>query len=534
MGQHLGLRWRAVVAIVAFVAIAATACGDSGGSSPAANPTVPGATGTVPTTTLGPVAGGKITILQGSEIAGLDPNALNGSAGAGGPILAAIFGGLVTYVAADGKTSPWLAKSLTPNADFTVWTLVLRDNMIFSDKSPFDAAAVKANWDRGAKAENKSPAFTYLSGFTSEVVDKVTLKLTLKTPDAHFDKNLSRRGSNYISSPASFAAGTDPSSKPVGAGPFVLQSWKRDDSMVLTRNPDYFDAPRPYLDQVTFKVLTAEDQRIDAFTTGTVDAFYTNIQGSADSAVAKVKGAVYNKVDTPDSIILMGNNRKAPFDDIRVRQLMGYAIDRKAAVDVAAKGSTPADNFTVANTIWFTADGALPKYDPVQAQKLVDAYVADKGPLQIKMLASSTNGDLSKFVQTSLNQLKNVKVDLELVDAVTFIGKVRGLDFQFVPWGLPWTDPDVSLATFFKSDVAGNYPGYKNAAVDAVLKTTSATADNTTRVEAYKSFFKQIATDLPVLPLWHGSYGYVTTPSIKGISVYEDGIPRLDGAWKAP
>jgi ABC-type transport system substrate-binding protein len=280
-------------------------------------------------------------------------------------------------------------------------------------------------------------------------------------------------------------------------------------------------------------VVTAVDQRIDTFTTGAADAFYTNIQGSADNAVAKVKGSVYNKVDTPDSIILMGNNRKPPFDDLRVRQIVAYGVDRKAAVDIAAKGSTAADNFTVANTIWSTPDGALPKYDLTQAQKLVDAYVADKGKLEIKMTVSTANSDLAKFVQTSLNQLKNVSVSLEIIDAVTFIGKVRGLDFQFVSWGLPWTDPDVSLATFFKTGVSGNYSGYSNATVDAAVNTTSATIDNTKRVEAYKSFFKQLAADLPVLPLWHGSYGYVTTSQIHGISVYEDGIPRLDLAWKA-
>ena len=306
--------------------------------------------------------------------------------------------------------------------------------------------------------------------------------------------------------------------------------------MVLTRNPNYFDAPKPYLDQVTFKVVTAEDQRIDTFTTGAADAFYTNIQGSADNAVGKVKGSVYNKVDTPDSIILMGNNRKPPFDDLRVRQIVAYGVDRKAAVDIAAKGSTAADNFTVANTIWSTPDGALPKYDLTQAQKLVDAYVAEKNngqPIKFTILAGQQSLDQArvKFVQTSLNQLKNVQVEIQVNDSPTGIGKVLRGEYQATSWGFPVLDPEPGLFNAAKSGLPSNYSKYSNPEVDKALDAARVTTDQTQRKALYNIVWEALARDLPYVPYIVTTNGFVLSPKLRGGTVYEDGILRFDLLW---
>ena len=183
----------------------------------------------------------------------LDPIRSTASGGSDAQPMFALYGALVTLDPYTLEMEPLLAESLEPNDDFTVWTLTLRDGIVFSDGSPYDAAAVMDYWTRIGDPANASPAVSTAGTIASmEVVDPLTLEVTLVGPDAHFDKSIERHAFNWVPSSEAVAAGHDFTNDPVGAGPFLLEEWVRDDHMSLVPNPDWIGSDGPYLDRYTF------------------------------------------------------------------------------------------------------------------------------------------------------------------------------------------------------------------------------------------------------------------------------------------
>lgn len=484
-----------------------------------------------------PVAGGEGEILLFSEIGSLDPVRFTGSGGAEGQRAFALYGALVAYDAATGTAEPVLAESFTPNADFTSWTLTLKPDIVFSDGTPYDAAAVKANWDRAKDPANRSPSFTGLLAVGElTVADPLTLEIPLNSPNAQFPNTVARAGLNYIASPTVLAAGTDLTSEAAGAGPYTLDSWTRDDRMIMTANPDWKGSDGPYLEQLTFRVVGDEEQRIDTFGTGDADGFYTATPDSVTRALEAVEGAEYTSVRVTTGQTYVFNNSKPPFDDLRVRQAFAMGVDWQAMADaVFGPGAVAPYNFTLEGTDLYTPDAALPAYDPEAAQALIDEYVAEKGgPLTIDMLSFQQSLDQARgeYIQTSLTQLDNIEVNLTVNDSPTNIGLVLAGDYSISSWGFPVVAPDPGPYNSAFSEALTNYSKYANPDVDALLLEARATDDPAAQVAAIQQVFTQLAQDLPYYPYIETANGFVTSPELHGTQVYEDGILRVDLLWK--
>lgn len=536
-------RWqRAVVATLAMSFVAAACGGDDGGGGGAqTNDTTPPTLQNVTTTTVAetPVAGGSATIQLFSEIGTLDPVRGTGSGGSDGQRLHALYGGLMAFDANKPEMNYLQAESFKPvGGDFTKWQLVLRPNMKFTDGSPFDANAVKVNWERAQVPANRCSCAGVAATIASmTVTNPTTLDVTLKTPNAHFDKGVERVTLNYIASAKAIADGTDMTQKPVGAGPFKLDEWIRDNRMVMSKNPDWLGGTKPvYLDKLTFQVQGNEQQRIDTFKTGGSDAFYTSIQGSIDAATKDVKDSYLTKIDVTTGQTFVLNNTKAPFDDVRIRRAIAMAFPRDILAKEILNNSVPAESMSVPGTPWYSQAQALPKYDPVEAQKLIDAYVAEKGgqPVTFTMLVfqQTLDQDRAKFILTEFNKLKNFKAEIQVNDSPTNIGKVLAGDYQWSSWGFPTLDPEPGLFNTARSGLPTNYSKYSNAEVDKLLDEARATADNAKRYDNYKKVYEQMAKDLPFLPYVVTRNGFVCQPKLRGCTVYEDGILRFDLLWK--
>jgi peptide/nickel transport system substrate-binding protein len=530
---------RALLAILVAFGLVAAACGDddAGTGTPttaAGGTTTSGAPAT-------PQAGGSATLLLFSEIATLDPVKATGSGGSDGMRFHALYGGLITYDAESAKVVPLQAASFGPKGtDFANWQLVLKPNLKFSDGTPFNAEAVKANWERANVPENACPCRGVAATIASmAVVNDTTLDITLRGPNAHFDKGVSRVSLNYIASGKAIADKVDLTSKPVGAGPFLLEQWIRDDRMVMNKNPDWLGgAAKAYLDKLTFRVVGDEEQRIDTFGRNQADGFYTATRSSVDRGTSAVKDSKYVSVDVTQGQTYVFNTAAAPFDDLRVRKAFWQGVDWAALAEtVFGKGAKPAVNFTNEGSPWFTAKGAMPKYDPAEAQRLIDAYVAEKGgPIKFTMLTFQQTLDQAraKFIQTSLNQLKNIQPEIQVNDSPTNIGKVLRGEHQVSSWGFPTLDPDPGLFNAAKGGLPTNYSKYNNPAVNKALDDARLSNDQATRKQLYDSVWEALARDLPYLPYVVTTNGYVLSPKLQGGKVYEDGILRVDLLWMKP
>ncbi|HEX7096775.1 MAG TPA: ABC transporter substrate-binding protein [Acidimicrobiales bacterium] len=532
-------RWRSLVAVGLAVALLSAACGDDdddGGAQPGT--TEPGAT-TTSEAPGEPVRGGSATILMFSEIGTLDPVRMTASGGSDGQRGFALYGGLVVFDPEQNETVPLLAESFEPSADFRTWTLKLKPGLTFTDGTPFDAEAVKVNWERAQDVNNRSPSLTTLLPVQSMTVqDPQTLVIQLNAPNAHFDNAIARVGANYIASADAIRKGTDFTSTAIGAGPYILESWLRDDRMELRANPDWKGSEGPYLERLTFRVVGDEDQRIDTFITGQADAFYTSTPASVARAQESVEGAEYASVRVTNGQTFIFNLAKPPFDDIRVRQAYAMGVDWQALAEtVFGEGSVAPYNFTLEGTPWFTPDATLPEYDPAEAQRLINEYVAEHGgqPIEIVHTAFQQTLDQARveFVQTSLNQLDNINVEVDVNDSPTNIQNVLAGNFMVSSWGFPMPEMDPGLYNSVHSASFNNYSEYKNPEVDAWIEQARATDDLDTRVGLYQNVFRALARDIPFYPYVETVNGFVTSPDLHGGKVYEDGILRFDLLWKS-
>lgn len=214
----------------------------------------------------------------------------------------------------------------------------------------------------------------------TEVVDPLTLDVTMVSPVPHFAQSLVTSGLNWIASPTALQKGPESfNEQPVGAGPFTLSSWRRQSTIELQKNPDYWDAPRPYLDSITIRAVLDTNQRVNAMTTGGADI----ATEASWASIAKIEaaGLQAETLDTGGGQFVGMNVRRAPFDDPRARQALALAVDRPA-IDAAVyngAGQVPTTLFQKDSP--FYSDIELPTSNAEQAQELFDELAADGTPL---------------------------------------------------------------------------------------------------------------------------------------------------------
>jgi peptide/nickel transport system substrate-binding protein len=529
------------------VALVATACGDdddddageattTAASTSASGTSAPTSTGaTTGATTAEAVVGGAATILQGSDIGSMDAVSAVGSSGTDGMRMFAVYGALVVLDTVNFEIVPVLAESLEPNADFTTWTLTLRDGLVFSDGTPFDADAVRVNWERVKDPANRSPGAGAAAAIASTtVVDDRTLTVTLAAPNAQFPNSVSRNALNYIASPTAIAGGHDLINQPIGAGPFLFDEWLRDDHITFVRNPKWYDTPRPYLDELTIRFVPDLSQRTDTFIKGDADAFLTTNDAENERAIDE--GGEYIGVTMASGFSVLFNESVKPFDDVRVRRAVAMAIDRDAVAEVAYPGTPGAQNYTVEGTPFFNADAVVPAYDRQAAQQLVDELTAELGgPIKFSLLGTpgSQNAKGREFMQTMLNQIDGFEVETESIDLATYVPRILQGDFGVATWGYPWRDPDPLIYQNFFGGLRSNLGRYTNASVDTAFAAARSTNDEAQRTAHWSSAFATIAADVPYVPIVNVNQGYVVSPGLEGVEIWEDGTARPDLLWRS-
>jgi peptide/nickel transport system substrate-binding protein len=554
----MGRTWTRVWAGVFALAIVAGACGDDddddddgGGTTPTSEAATE-ETGDVTTDTTvatteettadtepteeeaegEPQPGGDVTTLFYAEVRGLDPIRATGSGGSDAQHMFALYGALITMDPDTTELTPLLAESLEPDGeDFTSWTLTLKDGIVFSDGAAYDATAVMDFWTRIKDPANQSPAITSALNIASmEVVDPLTLSITLATPNAHFDRLVERQAFNYVPSPQAVAAGQDLNNEPVGAGPFLLDEWIRDSEIRFLPNPDWVGSEGPYVDSYTIRVVPDEQQRSDTFVTGDGQLNFTNSVLATIEAGEEI-GATWNFV-TAGPPVYTFNNQAPPFDDVRVRQAFIQAIDHDAIIEVAGL-LRPTASFVAEGSPWFVDDIEVPGYDPEAAQELFNEVAAETGgPIQITLSAFQQSNDQlrAEFIQTTLNQFENVEVSVDVRPAGD-VTHVLNRDYQVSSWGFPFIEPEPGLFNYAHSEQFTDFSGYSNPEVDAALEAARLTRDRAEREELYREVLTHLAEDVPWWPYSHSEAGFLTVPELHGVDMYHEYVLRADLFW---
>ena len=477
------------------------------------------------------LAAGGVTIALDANIVGLDPADLNDnlSMTASRTMLQGLYG-----FDKDMKIVPVLAESTEANADATVFIVHLRKGIVFHDGAPFNADAVKTSFDRAANPDNRlKRASLYNIIATTEVIDDATVRLTLKNPFGAFINNLAHQAF-AISSPKAIATwGKDLGRHPSGTGPYKFDSWTTD-TLKVVKNEQYWKPGLPKVDNLTIKSIPENGSRIAMLQAGEAQFIFPLPTELVKAVEASSKLDVIAAKSIYARYVALNTMRK-PFNDIRVRQALNYAVDKQAMAKVVFGGyAAPLDAPLPANLSGYSKQGAWP-YDPVKAR----ALLAEAGyPHGFESTLWGGNSTISQRAMQFLQQqfaLVGVKVSVEPLESGVAAAKIWSVKtpeeattlMHYTGWSASTGDADWGLRPLLYGKAFPptlfNTAYYQNAITDAAIEAGLGTADAAKRTKAYAEAQAQVWKDAPWVFLVSDDNVAGKAKALSGVYVMPDG-----------
>ena len=282
----------------------------------------------------------------------------------------------------NGNVQPYLAQSITPNTDYTVWTITMRPNLVFHNGAPCDGAAVAENFALQQASALTGPAFTTIANVS--VPSSLVVTVTMKSPWVPFDYYLAGGIGGqiaFIAEPTWLKSGSQ--TNPIGTGPFVFQSWEPNNHFTATANPHYWRPGLPHLGSVTYKPIPDSEQLLATLASGGVDIIHTSTgqvtsQLRADSSLGYTDDSQH-VAGEPDMNCLLLNLSKPPFNNLKVRQAAAMAVSSAEYAKVIDQGiSAPSNGPFVSGSPYFAPTG-YPEPDPAKAKQLVSEVHQETG-----------------------------------------------------------------------------------------------------------------------------------------------------------
>lgn len=394
----------------------------------------------------------------------LDPFTASNYAVAYGDLLSAIYDPLMWVDPSTGSVQAHLAESFTPDAAARVWTLSLRPGVRFSDGTPLDAAAVKANWQMHADPASRSAYAPAATGLKYTILDPLHLAVELPAPNAHFNRTVAY-GLCYVASPRALGDLKALAAKPVGAGPFVLAEHGAG-RIVLRKNADYWQPGRPYLDEIDAQVVPPGKTVPGVIADHDVDLGLVTSPSTAKEAADRQLGLVDLRLS--GGLMLVFNTRRPPFDTPAARHAVADSLSA-AEMDWRFAGGTGAaargifsDTSPLANIQLAAGDD-----DPQAAAAAFAMLTAGgKKPFDFTFLtvggASNAPPPEAVYIQQQVQQFPNVHMKIEVVDTAALIQRNVSGDFDVVLSGLWMSDPEPVLFDFLRPGSPTNISGYAN------------------------------------------------------------------------
>jgi len=460
--------------------------------------------------------------------------------GADFALLGQIFDGLVKYDE-DQDVVPAIAESwISTNA--ITWTFTIRDGARFHNGRQITASDVYLSWLRAATTSGYWYMMTDYAGVSSySALDANTFQVVLNGPYAPFPYILGLPPFSVV--PPEELGTIDTS--PVGSGPFVFQSWTAGSETVLEANTDYY-AGRPYLDNITFSFYGSDDEMYTEFQADNLDispvprAYQDGLIG--DPNVIMVYGCTYYfgmKVDWP------------PFDNVRVRQAINYAVDKQDIIDNVVDGyQIVADGITPPGMQSYDPVVEGYDYNPTEALSLLadagwtdtnDDGILDDGAgtnLTIEMWhnTSTAHAAIAAAVADDLRDIGGTGVGATVTisdtDWTTYLDNVHtSYPMYRLGWCLDYPEPFNFLDPIFRSTGASNHSHYNNSSVDAWLDLAMATLDGTSRRILYAFIEMQIQEDAPHINLYYYGSVYIRQPLVRGLVIPITQVPQMENVW---
>lgn len=419
----------------------------------------------------------------------------------------------LTRINVDGSVAPLLAESWTMDADGKAYTFKLRKGVKFQDGADFDASAVKFSFERamGEKSTNKAKAAVFSNISHIATPDPHTVVIVLNKPDGNF---LFRMGENTAVILHPRTADTA-ATRPVGTGPYQLQNWAKGSAINLTKWDGYRDAARVKVKRVTFRFINDPAAQVAALLAGDIDGMPRFGALQSLKQFQSDKRFVVEVGSTAGKGIMTINNKRKPFDDVRVRRALSHAVDKKAFIDGVLEGmAKPIGSHMAPTDAGYVDLSNQYPYDPEKAKALLkEAGV--QTPLNVTLTLppppyARKGGEVlaAQLAKVGINaKIENVEWAQWLGGTfkgnfdLTVINHVEPLDY------MAYTNPQY-------------YWGYDNKAFRDLAAKHSSTTVRKERAKLFGDIQRMIANDAVNV--------FIFNPS--NVAVYRNG---LKGLWSS-
>lgn len=531
-------RTHLAIAALLIAALAVTGCSKS---EPAAAPQDAPKAGDS-----GRKAQDTLIVGRGGDSANLDPAIVTD--GESIKIVHNVFDTLLDFKDGTTEVTAGLAESWEMSPDGLKYTFKLRKGVKFHDGTDFNADAVVFNWQRWHDPQSpyKFPGDSfdyYTSMFGPEnkrvikeckAVDPYTVEFTLNMPQAPFLQNIAMPAFSIASPKAIQEKKEKFKSEPVGTGPFVFKEWKRNDSITLEKNPNYWMQGYPKLNKVIIRTIPDNSARFNALVNGELDL----VEGVNPDDLKKLEASKdLQKIVRPSfNVGYVGFNlKKKPFDNQKVRQALNYAVDKKAIISAFYAGlADPAVNPMPPSVLGYNKNVKDYSYDLEKAKQLLaEAGYPDGIPDELTLYAMPVarpympdGKKVAEALQAEFAKI-GVKTKIESPDWATYLDDTKKGEKDHL-YMLGWTgdngDPDNFLYALLDKDSIGsnNRSFYANEEVHKLLVGAQTEVDKNKRSEAYLKAQEIIKQDAPWIPLVHSTplmaakanlAGYVPSPT---------------------
>jgi peptide/nickel transport system substrate-binding protein len=516
----------ALIAVMVTLAMLA-ACGTAPPAAPADTPTEAPAATDAPEATVSSAAapateGDTLRIITPFLSRPLDP-------AAGGSFAAVSLNIGETLMRLDEHFTPvpWLAADLQPIEPRT-WEITLRENAVFHDGTPVDAAAVKASLERAV--EQIATAQTLLNLERIDVVNETTLTLTTREPNPRMPGLLTEPSTVIVSAAAAEAMGDEAfAQQPVLTGIYKVEAFQQDRELIAVRHAEHWNEPASS-ERLIVSVQSDADARMLALQSGQVD-IAVDIRPESVQVAERDPDLRVVSAAPAATMFMYINHGKEPWSDLRVRQALAHAFPpRETLIQTVLRGEGVPSVGPFPTPVLECPGLEGYAHDLEQARSLLaEAGLEDSNgdgviefndePLEILVLSYPQRPALTPMAEIIQANLADIGIAMQIRsveqinDALANQEWDGGMYFNNMA---ATGDPFGSLSNFYTSEGSANRSNYRNADIEQQIMAMQPLTDRTERLEQACDISQRLIDDVAIIPLVYPNYNFGVSANVRG------------------